>query len=1556
MLILLAGQTAIAQSGTNTYIVTKTVDTNGPSCDTGDCSLREAINAANADGVPSVIKFNFTTGSAPYTIFVRGSALPPLIADETTIDGLLDNGYNLGDVIIDGTIVFGSINGFTIMGESTNISGLQIQNFTSHGIFAGDTGRTIGVGIVNTIIIENAGSAIFSPIHLNLVIDGCYLGTDPAYTSGLGNGEYGVNYSSSTSELPPVLRVTNTAIASNGNGGITSSGRVAFLFSDNVIGTNPAGTIDLSTGTSGIAVGSNSAGGIISGNTIGYSGRGIAVAASTLTTISENQLICNGIFGIGRTGNTLEIDITSASVATISGTSNVAGGTVEVFMHSTTGCGTGIPCQGRTFLGSTTVAGGTWSLDVSGQVNLGDMITATVTDEGTAIPTTSEFATCATISCPVITTTIDETPSCVAANNGSLTANPVGGQEPYTFIWNNGGTTATISDLPPGAYNVIVVDANGCRSIADGEVAEVAGPTADAGPDQVICAGSETTLTATATGGTGPYTYVWEPGGAGASITVSPSTSTVYGVTATDSQGCEDGDQVMVRVDPGPQQPDAGPDQTLCADQTASLQGDIGGDPTAPGLWTASVAGGTFSPDATTLNADYTPPAGISTVTLTLSTTNGSAECPDLSDEMTITYTDGITVDAGPDQTVCTASPATLAGVIGGSGVSGGWSASVAGGTFSPDSLDVNAVYTPPAGATSVILTLLARDASGLGLCPDVRDQMTITYTENSATVEAGPAQVICGGETVALNGSFGGTATSAQWSTDGDGTFADINAPETTYTPGPGDITSQGVTLTLTTNSAAGCPPVADNVDMRIIAAPDYTLTGIDPSTCGDPDGTIVVSGLTPGAGYDGSYVLDGAVIPISQDASAAGEIRIDNLGDGTYTDITLTDGNGCSGTPGTITLMSPDGPTASATPVSICAGNAGELSGNPNGGTPPYTHAWVDQSTGSATGYTLSNLTFQTLNIDAATAQAGTVDLEYQVTDSNGCTASANVTINITAGPTVTIIQQDSASTINTADGQLLFTISGGQQPYDFSWTGPSPGTAGQANAGNATINNLLTGNYSLQLSDANGCSTTARFRIGVTVTGGGECTTDAGSLEEIMGGNIQACSSSPVELVHNGDEFLDANDALVFVLKEMSGVIIKTNTEPVFEYDPASMTLNTQYLAAARAGNATGPAGGIDPGDPCLSESNTVSIVFQESLTGVLNFLQGEETLCQGEELILSTNNLGSVDYFWITPARDTLRTNESMVVLNNIRTEDAGDYYVIARDGDCLNDQTGPFTLMVNGLPVGTPICAGDDQTVCERTVSLQACDPGPGIGTWSSLSGARLNNAGNANTTASDLLPGENLFVWTVNIPECGSIGSDTVRVVYESSLFAQPDAFVLERANTEIFMDVLKNDNIATGADIELTALTEPEFGVLETLPHGFRFYETEQRRGLVEFVYQVCYLGGTCMGTCDTATVQIEVLNLPYLPQGITPDGDGRNDELTVLGYTPGNADLRLQLTIANQWGEIIFQSNDYTNSEPWDGTFNGKPVPQGAYYCHLETIVPEGNFPSTQTVYVVR
>lgn len=54
--------------------------------------------------------------------------------------------------------------------------------------------------------------------------------------------------------------------------------------------------------------------------------------------------------------------------------------------------------------------------------------------------------------------------TCIFSSNGSATVFPYGGTSPYSYKWNNGATTATVTGLSTGHYWVEVTDANGCKS------------------------------------------------------------------------------------------------------------------------------------------------------------------------------------------------------------------------------------------------------------------------------------------------------------------------------------------------------------------------------------------------------------------------------------------------------------------------------------------------------------------------------------------------------------------------------------------------------------------------------------------------------------------------------------------------------------------------------------------------------------------------------------------------------------------------------------------------------------------------------------------------------------------------------------------------------------------------------------------------------------------------------------------------------------------------------------------------------------------------------------
>jgi len=66
---------------------------------------------------------------------------------------------------------------------------------------------------------------------------------------------------------------------------------------------------------------------------------------------------------------------------------------------------------------------------------------------------------------PNFTTNIQTTPvSCHNDVDGSASATNVGGTTPFTYIWNTGATTPSISNLNAGTYCVTVTDIFGCST------------------------------------------------------------------------------------------------------------------------------------------------------------------------------------------------------------------------------------------------------------------------------------------------------------------------------------------------------------------------------------------------------------------------------------------------------------------------------------------------------------------------------------------------------------------------------------------------------------------------------------------------------------------------------------------------------------------------------------------------------------------------------------------------------------------------------------------------------------------------------------------------------------------------------------------------------------------------------------------------------------------------------------------------------------------------------------------------------------------------------------
>ncbi len=163
------------------------------------------------------------------------------------------------------------------------------------------------------------------------------------------------------------------------------------------------------------------------------------------------------------------------------------------------------------------------------------------------------------------TITVNSNPTANAGNNlsicagdGAQTLTASGGT---SYLWSTGATTASISVNPTTTttYNVTATNANGCTDVDQVTVTVNALPTANAGSNLSICAG-DGAQTLTASGGAN---YLWSTGATTASISVNPTATTSYSVTATNANGCTDVDQVIVTVNSLPSL-DLGSDIVQC--------------------------------------------------------------------------------------------------------------------------------------------------------------------------------------------------------------------------------------------------------------------------------------------------------------------------------------------------------------------------------------------------------------------------------------------------------------------------------------------------------------------------------------------------------------------------------------------------------------------------------------------------------------------------------------------------------------------------------------------------------------------------------------------------------------------------------------------------------------------------------------------------------------------------------------------------------------------------------------------------------------------------------
>jgi hypothetical protein len=193
----------------------------------------------------------------------------------------------------------------------------------------------------------------------------------------------------------------------------------------------------------------------------------------------------------------------------------------------------------------------------------------------------------------------------------TLSANAAGGTPPYTYLWNTGSKMPSIIMIPltTATFTVTVTDQNGCTVTVSELVTVNSTPEPDVLPNPaIICPGGSIALNANPTGGTPPYYFLWNPTGEMTQIiTVSPAATTMYGVTVTDSTGCQGSQIHFVTVsEPMDAATTVGPDPGCVGQPTEFTSTPTGGTPPYTFEWDYTNDG---LADATTQTASVAYPA-----------------------------------------------------------------------------------------------------------------------------------------------------------------------------------------------------------------------------------------------------------------------------------------------------------------------------------------------------------------------------------------------------------------------------------------------------------------------------------------------------------------------------------------------------------------------------------------------------------------------------------------------------------------------------------------------------------------------------------------------------------------------------------------------------------------------------------------------------------------------------------------------------------------------------------------------------------------------------------
>jgi len=873
-----------------------------------------------------------------------------------------------------------------------------------------------------------------------------------------------------------------------------------------------------------------------------------------------------------------------------------------------------------------TVAGGTPSFSYSWAATGGTTsATAAILGPGGYTVTVTDYYGCtktATVTItepPLLTANPSANPSSCGLSNGSAGVVAGGGTPSYTYIWNTGATTSSISNILANTYTVIVRDANNCSVTAITTVTNTSSATINnINTTLTFCNTScDGTASAVVAGGATPYTYRWSNGST--NINTTGLCSGVHSLTVTDANSCQALANYTITSPPA-----------LTATVTpVNVSCNTGSNGSA----SVAAAGGTgsytylWNNGQTTSTATGLVAAGYS---VTVRDANGC----------TVQATTNITQPSIITITITTTSVTCFGGS------NGKVSSSVSGGTGAYTYSWSNTGTTQNiSGLTAGGYTLTVTDNNG---CTQTASGNVIQPALLTATASAvkSNCSLANGSASVAVGGGTG--AYTYSWSTGG-------------VTAGISNLMSGSYTITVT--DVNGCTAI-DIANVGNNASPTIININTTPTLCKlSCDGTA-------------SPVIAGGTMPFTYQWSGGGAAATaSNLCSGVYS-LTVTDTYGCAAI-GSFTITSPSAVTATITPtyISCNGGNNGTATVTPGGGTGAYTYSWSNgQTTIASTGLVagvysvtvtdangciavaatniteppLINISITTSSVSCALGTNGTLNANVvggvgpysytwvdafgstianisslpagsytlTVTDANNCTQIDSATITqpsiiFSVGLTGTNIK-----CFNGSDGSAVSNVVGGLAPYTYSWSN---------SATTPNITNVVAGVYSLTVTDSNGCVTTdtvtltqpTLFTTSITATTNILCTGgNNGSATVTASGGVLPYTYSWNNAQVTPTAILLTAGSYTVTVSDANGICAVTAVAVITEPPLLTATISAQtniLCYAGNNGNATVLAGGGTPAYTYIWGNGQTTTVSTGLIAGLYNVTVTDNNGC-------------------------------------------------------------------------------------------------------------------------------------------------------------------------------------------------------------------------------------------------------------------------------------------------------------------------------------------------------